>query len=510
MIVLELTAATDIHGTLTTLYFSSGAFVTSPTDAPPDVAFEPRLIDPGSISLHAYASGQTTTGGGVKLEIGETTLSNADGALDYLLDYGFDGQKVVIRSGDPGTPYPAAWTTLFNGTAENIDTADWRTLSLRLRDAQYVLEVPAQPNLYGGTNALPNGIDGTVNDIAGKAKPRVWGSVFQISAIQVNTSKLTHQVNDGPVQSILVYDRGVILTLGADFANNALLLASTPAAGSYNTCLAEGLFQLGSSPAGTVTADVVQGTPTSRTVAQVLRSIALASGVDPGSVSAPDVAALDLAAPGEIGVYVQDTSTTYLSLMDTVAASVGAWFGFDGTGLLRMGRLTNPAGTPVLSLQDFDVANSIQRLSAYDNNIPVWWVSLKYAKVWTVQTDIAGAAGAQAAFKAYLAQDFRTAAYQDATAKQLHKLATKLEVESLFTQQADATAEAFRQYQLYNPRRDIFEVTIPISLLPAAMNFMDVVELLIDRYGMSSGKLFRLIGISYQLKSYQVTLSLWG
>ena len=510
MIVVELTPSTGLAGTLTTLYWSAEAFVTEPTDTPPNVAFEPRLIDPGSIGLHAYAVGQTT-GGGTKLEAGEITMANADGELDYLLDYGFDGQSVIIRSGEAGTPYPSAWQVLFNGTAEGIDTADWRTLTLRLRDRQYTLELEAQTNTYLGNNALPLGFEGTPDDLMGQAKPQLWGAVFQISPALVNTSKLTYQVRDGAVQTIsMVYDRGVPLSVpGADFATPALLQASTPAAGSYNTCLSAGLFQLAANPAGTVTADVVQGVSIAdRSVAKLLREIAIAAGIPPGDISASDIEKLDAISPGEAGIFNDSSSATFLSLMDDLAASIGAWYGFDATGVLRMGQLSQPTGTPRLSLSDFDVADSIERLAAYDNNIPVWWVIMRYAKVWTTQTDLAGSVPAST--KAYLKEEYRKVSYKDEVIQKLHKLATKLEVDSLLTKQTDATSEASRLFQLYSVRRDIFEVTISIDLLPENLTFMDVIELSVGRFGVSSGKLFRLIGISYKLQTAQVTLSLWG
>jgi hypothetical protein len=101
MILVEISAAIDAAGTLTTLYLSDDHFITTPADSPPNVAFAQVLQDPGSIGLHAYSDGKTT-GGATSLETGEIVVVNVDGQFDNWLNYGFDGRAVTIRYGAGG------------------------------------------------------------------------------------------------------------------------------------------------------------------------------------------------------------------------------------------------------------------------------------------------------------------------------------------------------------------------------------------------------------------------
>ena len=278
MILIELTAAINAAGDTRTFYVSTDRFVTSPTDTPPNTAFIPALTDPGSIGVHAFSDGRT--GGATALELGSIELANGDGQFDAWLGYSFDGRPVVIRSGPSGGAYPGDFPAIATLTAQSIEAA-WTTITVNLRDKQFIFDRPVQTTLYAGNNVLPAGLEGTSSDLLGKPKPRVYGKVFNISPPCVNTSKLTYQVNDGVVQDIsAVYDQGVSLTKGSDFASSTLLQAASPSAGTYITCFAEGYFRLGSSPAGQVTSDVIQGaTSANRTVAQVLKQLAVAAGV---------------------------------------------------------------------------------------------------------------------------------------------------------------------------------------------------------------------------------------
>src|ERR1700741_3962187 len=214
MIVIELTAAVDSSGTLRTFYLSTDSFTTLPTDTPANISFDPRIVDPGNISIHAYADA-STTGQAAQLQAGEITLANADGALDGWLNYSFDGRPLVIREGDASDPYPGGFTELFVGVTDSLD-ATWTNMVIAIKDKQFLFDNPVLTNTYLGNNVLPNGVEGTTADLFGQPKPQVFGTVYQVSPKLINTSLLTYQVNDGSVVSIAaVYDRGNLLTAGA-------------------------------------------------------------------------------------------------------------------------------------------------------------------------------------------------------------------------------------------------------------------------------------------------------
>jgi hypothetical protein len=359
-----------------TLYFSTHGCVVGTT------YYEPRILHPGILKMMLFSDG--TTMGKSTVGYGELRLINTDGALDYLLDAGFAGRTVLIKTLIAGV------ATLLMSCSMEQPTYDATTLNVRIKDPQQALTVPVQPNKYGGTNVLPDGIDG-VADIKGKPKPLLYGQVSNATPVCVNTSRLIYQLHDGTLQSITnVYDKGVALPAGVDRATNALLQSNPPSPGTYDTCLAEGLFRLGSSAIGSITADAIQGaTAADRTVAKI--AITLFSVLNTGYYL-PDFTTLDTLNSSVIGIYISD-ETQLSTALDEVFGSIGAWYGFDTTGVLRTGRFGDPAGTPAAELTKYEIA-SLDRLATQDEGrgVPAWKVNVNYDKNYTIQ-DAASLAG---------------------------------------------------------------------------------------------------------------------
>ncbi|MFC7515100.1 hypothetical protein ACFQUU_08800 [Herbaspirillum sp. GCM10030257] len=506
MIRIELTAAIDAAGTLQTFYLSDTDLATTPTDTPANQAFVPRLIDAGRLGVNAFSDGRT--GGGTKLETGEIVIANADGVLDDWINYSFDGRPVKIRSGEPGAAYPAGFALILSGTVESID-ASFETIIVRLRDKQFILDKPVLSNQYAGNNALPNGLEGLATDLKGRRKPRAYGKVFNVAPPLVNTLRLIYEVGVAATVDA-VYDRGLVLTAGAAYASQADMEANAPAAGQYRAWAAGGYIRLGSNPAGLITADLTQGaTAAARTAGQILQQLALSAGLTAGEVSAADVTALDALNSAVVGIWL-DGETTFREAMDQVAASIGAYYAFDSTGLLRMGRLSTPAGAPVATLELYDYKRDVQRQAPRDNGVPIWRATVRHSRIWNVQgSDLAG--GVAADRRAYLAEEARAEKTEDAAIKTQWTLAGEAEFETLLTSAADAQAEAARLLALYKVRRDIFEVPVPISYLSAnPLRIMDLVQMKMPRFGMAAGRLFRVLGIRIELGNKQALLTLWG
>lgn len=197
-----------VPGTGVTVFrYGTHGYTTSPTDTPASVLYLPRVKNPGNYRADLYEQG--TTGGASRTAAGEVVLSNADGYLDALLDYGFGGRELVIRAGLVGAAYNT-FGIIFTGTVEQI-TVDGVNLVFRLRDKQVALSQPIQTARYGGTNVLPAGIDGGP-EIKGQLIPAVKGALINAPAICINTSRHIYQVSDGAINSIsAVYDSGVPL-----------------------------------------------------------------------------------------------------------------------------------------------------------------------------------------------------------------------------------------------------------------------------------------------------------
>lgn len=511
MIAIELTGAIDAAGSVRTFYLTdqTGGFATTPTDTPANQAFMPRIIDAGRIGLNAFSDGRT--GGGTKLEIGEISIANIDGALDAWINYSFDGRAVVIRTGSAAAAYPSGFQTILSGTVESLE-ASFDRIVIRLRDKQFVFDKPALTTRYAGSNALPGGLEGVANDLKGKTKPRAFGKVFNVAPPCVNTSRLIYEL--GPIQSAdAAYDRGLLLTAGAAYASQADMEATAPAAGQYRVWNpgggASAFARFGSTPTGLVTFDLTEGaTAGDRAAAQILKRLALLA-VSSGEISAADVTSLDTLNSAVVGVWVEGEMKVR-EAMDKIAASIGAFYAFDSTGLLRMGRLSAPSGTAVVSIGPDDYKKGIARRAPRDNGMPVWRAVLRYSRLWTVQpSDIAGAVAADR--RAYLAAETRTEIASDAAVKTQWLLAVEAEFETLLTSSSDAATEVARLLALYKVRRDIFDVPVRIDIVSKnGLRLMDVVELRCARFGMSSGRLFRIIGIRIELGNKQAILSLWG
>lgn len=508
MILIEIVAATDASGATQTFFLSDGEFITSPSDTPANVAFIPRLENAGEIGLHIFSDG--TTGGGTALEIGSIEITNNDGLYDAFRSFSFDGRPITIRSGPAGGRYPDDFPIVLTCTAEGVQP-DWDAMTIRLRDKQFMFERPAGRTRYLGNNALPNGLEGTAEDLKDTFKPRLMGRVFNRQPYLVNTSKLTFQVNDGAVVSLGVYDRGVALTLGADYATSALLQAATLATGEgkFSTCLAEGYFRLHDAPAGEVRFDAIEGASApDRTAAQILRRLALGGGLSAAEISAADVEQLDAANSAVLGVYIEG-DVTLREVMDRVAASVGGYYVFDPQGVLRMGVLRAPAGQPLITLYDYDLGEDVEVTSSNDTNVPIASATVLHTQIEAQTSDLAGSVSSDR--RAFLALEYRRATSDPTTIKNQWLLADDLTIETLLTSDADAKAEANRLVGLHGVPRLRFDVLAPVDLITQAGVWMGrEVALDLNRFGLAGGRSFVVIGMRFDLGVNQVVLSLWG
>jgi hypothetical protein len=505
--LVEVDCAVDAVGTVNTLYFSSGNYVTQPTDTPASTAYLPRLTQPGSLTRMMYQD--ATTGGQSQVAYGTCELENVDGELDYVLGYSLDKRKLRLLVGDPSQPY-STFTVAQRLTMQQAEIT-YKSLSIILRDRQLELDMLLCRHRYGGTNVLPAGKDGTA-DIAGAAVPRLYGTALNFAPILCNTSLLIYQVHDGAIATVSnVYDCGVALTRGPDYTSAAAVESIAPAAGQYCVYPAGGYFRLGSTPAGQITCDASQGaTAANRTCAQILQQIAIDMGLTAADISAADVVALDALNSAECGVWVQDDSTG-LNIMDAVAPSIGAYFGFDRLGMLRMGRLDIPSGAPVATFS-LESVKDIDRVRSNDNNngIPAYSVTLTYARNYTTQTS--GVAGSVTPARALvIGQPSLNAVAQDLTIPVKYQWSPAMTRDTLLIHQADAQAESARVLSIFGVARNFYTVNVKLDQPTiAALDLGVVVGVQVNRFGMNNGKLVRVLGIEADYASNSATVTVWG
>lgn len=212
--VAEVQAYNPALPGLVTLYFSTQRYLTWPTDTPANTPYVARIQQPANVQRTMFDGARTF--GASKIGFGELELVNADGGLDYLINYGFDGRPITIKLGEvteasAGVP---TWTTVLKGTMEQPELS-WQSMIIRVRDRQFELNKARQLHKYGGTNALPFGLDGVAGDLKGKPRPHLDGTAYNFSPPQCNTSHLIYELSDGLLTSVLaVYDQGAALTAG--------------------------------------------------------------------------------------------------------------------------------------------------------------------------------------------------------------------------------------------------------------------------------------------------------
>jgi hypothetical protein len=498
----ELTAYDPGSSAVITWRFSSGLGYTDGSGN----FYAPRIENPATFSR---SIGGAAAGGKASASYGELTLINNDGALNALADDFFDGRTLTLKTGDDAAAYATFQTVL----VATIETAaiERERVSIRLRDPAITLDKPFSEAKYGGTNALPLGIDGTADDLKGQSKPRLLGRVALVAPVLVNTSKLIYQVNAGPVASIVnVFDGGAYLQdTGPDYTSQNDMETNAPASGCYRQWKAGGCFRLGSAPVGQVSASVVEDWDyIDNTAAGLIQRILTEKGYTSGNWTAADFTALNQAVAASLGVVVESEATTS-SLLDSICQSVGAWWGFDRLGKFRVARLDAPSGSPAATITDTDILELERQPEAE----PPWWrVTLTCDPSYAVQ-DKKSLAGVVPADRAtWFEQAAREQVSEDATVKTSRLLAQDTpKIETLLNAISQAQAEATRRLTLYKTRRDTVTLTVadPLSRY-SVIDIGSVVNLTTSRLGYGAGKLFTVIGLAADYQRNTLDLTLWG
>lgn len=511
--LVELTGYTDAS-TSAVYRYSTGAYVTEPGDTLASTWYDPRVIDPGTITrtLLDTASGAARANPRAEVGFGYIRLANIDGRLDPVFGGGavsFRERRARVLQVAEGAAYSTAQVLLVATISQAQLDAD--EVVVGIKDRLYELDSPHLAATYGGTNALPAGVDG-VDDLKGKRKPRLIGKAFALPAPCVNTSRLIYQVSDRALQSVDgVFDGGSAYTAGSAYTDQADMEANAPAAGHYRAWLAGGMVRLGGlAPVLGLTVDATGDTAGNSTAAQLLKALAIDRGIDAGDIHSGDVAALDALNPAVLGVWIHSDRTT-LDIMDELARSVGAVYRFDRLGRLRMQRLDAPSGAIVASLAPWNVSTVTQVQSGED--VPVGTVRVRYARYYLTQSGAQVAGSVSAADRADMGQEWRVATYAADPSPNPHKRLQSLERDTAFTTSAAADAEALRLHGLMSVPRRTHQLTG--VQLDDAVTTIDVgaeVGLRWDRHGYSPDvETPRLVlSITSYLRDRRADLTLWG
>ena len=466
--------------------------------------YAPRIENPATFSRSIGGSG---FGGKASSSYGELTLINNDGALNALADDYFDGRTLTLKVGNSAMAYGSFQTALVS--AVETVAMERQRVSVRLRDRSITLDKPFSAVKYAGTNSLPNGIEGTPDDIKDQYKPRILGRIALMTPICCNTSKLIYQVNAGAVDAIVnVFDAGAYLSRSTDYSSQSDMENNAPASGSFRSWPAGGCFRIGSSPYGAISACVVERwLYTDNTAAGLIQRILTELGYTSSDWVAADFTALNQANAGSLGVIVSDGETT-ASLLDRITQSVGAWWGVDRLNRFRVARLDAPSGSPDATFTDSDIIELERQPDTTPSN---WRTTIQSDKNYAVQ-DKKSLAGVVTLDRAgWFEQSSRDQKAESATVKSTRLLADETTADTLLNGISIAAAEAARRLALYSVRRDTVTLTVadPLSRY-SAVDIGSIVNLTTAKLGYGAGKLFTVTGLSVDYQRNTLDLTLWG
>ena len=466
--------------------------------------YKPRIENPARFSRSLSVTG---VGGKQSTSYGELTLINLDNELNELANDFFDGRTLTIKRGKQTDAY-GSFSTILIATVDSV-AMERERVSVRLRDRTYLLDKPFDTTKYDGSNTLPNGFEGTADDIKGQSKPRIFGRIALMTPVLVNTSKLVYQVNNGAVDAVInVFDSGAYLSRGTDYANTTEMMATAPLAGEWRAYPAGGYFRLGTSAFGQVSVCVAEKWAyLDCSAAGIIQRVLTAAGYSSSDWIAADFTALNQKNAGSIGVVVGSDETT-ASIIDRVCQSAGIWWGVDSLNRFRFARLDAPAGAPVATITD----NEIIDIERQPEQKPAVWQSTLKSDINYMVMDRNSLAGVVTDDRAnWFSRDSRDQSSENAAVKTQRLLAEAESYDSSLNGISIAKAEADRRLALFSARRDVITVTVgdPASQYED-IDLGDVVNVQTDQLGYTAGRNMVVTSLEPDYKSNTFDMTLWG
>ncbi len=482
--VAAITMATDAMGSLRTVYVcNGGGWRTSQADTPPNTLIEARMTGAGRYTRSMFAG--RALFGAMQTSFGGLRLSNADGALDAWMGYGFDGREIVLYQGRERDAFPAEFTEILRTETLRAPVST-DSVDVTLRDPLHRLTKPVVRETFAGTGGLEG--PGT---LAGQPKPRALGGTFFTPMVLVSAADLIYFVCSEASLSVgsTVYDGGVALTLGANYSTTADLLATAPSPGQARVYVGGPTYvRFGSVPAFEPT---IARTPAVGS-AGVMAGLAQEAGLT--------LHGTHITGP-VMGSYVDDLRTTYLEVFVRESMQTPRWFGIDKDGLFVIREIADPdTGTSVATITQHDVL-SLTRTTPDGLDVPLWKVTARGNKNHAKSKQLAGGAIAGAY------QDFLSSSTDsDSAVLTKHPAAGELSIEI----GNDPGSTAAAHFALHGTDRDVFRVVLDFDDRWVDLDLGDVVTLYHSRLGLSAGRKLLTIAIDLDFNTRRMALDLWG
>lgn len=511
-----------------------------------DIGYRTRESDPGGLVTYpplidsAFTMNRSVNldpaQSGVGAAWGALLLANPGGQFDTFAEsWNSDGRPIKILYGSKTFDATRGYFTdpaygdlsvAFTGMATPWFLSDTE-LQVPLRDATYWLDANLQSDVYTGTGTY----EGTV-DLAGKPRPIARGGsvsapIRNVTPILLDTVAQIYQYTNGIGSVVSLYEGGSLtITRQGDTTD---LYSSSTSPGQYRTDNSRGLFQLGSVPTATITADVTGEFPVAGMVTmagQLARFLMTedmslpAENIDVDSFTAPSGSVTDFAlgylSSPQLALTLEQEA---VEATDPLAAVAGVWFASDDIidGATAVNRILASIGAQLVPLRDgtlrlirlYAVAAStspVARITAANCvsivpralpagvDPPPYRFRVAYSHNYTVQSSgvLASATAAQAQFIA-AADRFAMYVNLGILSKYRRPNDTQAVGSGALLQSGDAQTVADALGNLWSTRRRLYDVTLPVSV-GLSLEIGDVLMLNYLLEDLRGGKLGQIVG----------------
>ena len=470
-------------------------FATRPGDTPPSKLAAPSLLDPGTYRRELFSGARAL--GPVRPSFGELRISNLDGRYDGWRNFAFDGRKLVVRYGEGA--YPSDFATVFACAIDTI-TITAKEVRVKLRDR---LEYLSRRKVLTQTFAGTEGVEGPPT-MVGTIKPRCFGDPGFVPCIQVSAGSQIYFICadfPGGLQSFFqAWDGGMPLTRGADYSSAAECASTAPDPGYCRFW-----FDLVNGGAwvrcGTPVAVELRAYPLGYQKdgsAYTFGSLAREAGIDDAELGW-----------GVVSQYVNDASMSILDLLQEQAYINFLAFGFDRNDAWQVIPVSAPAAPAAYTFTEWNT-KGIEFGQSSDGAVAD--VSVNIGESWPCQL----ANGADAQMKDYLSRSPWWATYKLSNRSVLdaHPMAESATVEikaRAIVNSSGWNAWAEKYKELFMVEREKVAVRVPFSVDLLALDLHSAVEIKLLRFGLESGKLYRIVAVQYELSGNPtIQFTIWG
>jgi hypothetical protein len=480
----------------------------------------PPLLETAFELDRGFALDPTQAGAGYSW--GAMRIANPDGRWDGpVAGHVNDGRAVRVLFGlkrydrDRGVhvdPAYADLVELFRGVQRPWSLGD-ATLEIPLRDASYQIERPIQSQVYSGAG----GAEGTA-ELTGRPKPKTRGGttanpVRNVTPLLIDPANRVYQYSDAPGTVVTLYERAAAgFTVGADHASYAALVAASVAPGSYATCNAQGLFRLGTTAAGQITADVTGRFPSAgvrTTVASIARYLLVDDMALPADlIDEGAFLGLDAAFPYVAGIHLGPEPAQGVDVVGYVLGSIYARLLPTRSGRLRplALRAIGPGARPAATYGTGRIVRAARRALPEAMATPAYRWRVGYQRNHTPQiSDLAP--GVSDARRQFLASEYRYSTWLDSSGilTSYRRPNDPPPLATCLLSAADAQAVADALGALWGVPRRLFDVEC--ALRPLEREIGDVLAISYPADALRNGPAGIAVGESLRTRDATVTLS---